>query len=729
MPITYDTTKKQFHLFNDQVSYIMEIVEDLYLTQVYYGQRITSFNQSSSFPRIDRSSFSPNPQQLSNKGFSLNVCLQEAPGYNNGDYRDGLVAATYSDGTKATNLLNQDYRIIPGKPKLDGLPATYVVDDQEATTLLINLSDPYRHLTVTLSYTIYEKRSVITKSTSFTNDSKTTLTLNRALSACVDFPTAEFDVIQMPGDWAREKQLHRQTIMPGLHSLESKRGASGVAQQPFIALADPKTDDKNGEVYGFHFVYSGNFKISTEVDPWQQTRLLIGINPFNFGWTLKPGESFQAPEVVLVYEKNGLNRMSQTFHNLYRERLARGKFQYEERPILINNWETTYFDFNEAKLLTLADDAKKLGVELFVLDDGWFGKRNSDTTSLGDWFVNSKKLTHGLKHLVDQIHNKGLKFGLWFKPEMVSEASDLFKEHPDWHIHIDGYPTSLGRNQLILDFSRKEVRDAIFERMTKILDTVPIDYIKWDMNRNMTEVGSIGRDSKEQLKTSHLYMLGLYEFLEKLTTRYPNILFENCSGGAGRFDAGMVYYMPQSWTSDNTDAVERLKIQYSTSFMFPPIMMCSHISESPNHQIGRQTNLNTRATVAMAGNLGLMLDLKHQTDADLAILKEDLQWYKEHRNLIQFGNFYRLLNPYDHDRYGAFEFLNEDGGLIYFVEILPQASKPWLRLKLQGLEANSLYEINHQKLSGSELMNYGIYMNTDLFGDFQSKLIEFKKIK
>lgn len=728
MPITFDSEKMQFHLFNDQISYIMEIVENQYLTQVYYGQRITSFNQVSSFPRIDRSSFSPNPQQLSNQGFSLNVCLQEAPGYNNGDYRDGLVAATYPDGTRATNLVYRSHQIIAGKAKLPGLPATYVNEDSEATTLLIELYDSHRQLVVTLRYTIYEQRPVITKSSYFKNESQGPLSLNRALSACVDFPTANFDVIQMPGDWAREKQLQRQAIMPGIHSLESKRGASGVAQQPFIALADPKTDDLSGEVYGFHFVYSGNFKISTEVDPWQQTRVLVGINPFNFNWLLKPGEAFQAPEVVLVYSNTGLNGMSQSFHDLYRDRLARGKFQHEQRPVLINNWETTYFDFDEQKLLELADDAKKLGVELFVLDDGWFGKRNSDTTSLGDWFVNPEKLPNGLKGLVDQIHAKGLKFGLWFEPEMVSEESDLFKEHPDWHIHVDDYPTSLGRNQLILDFSRPEVREAIFEKMTAILDHVPIDYIKWDMNRNMTEVGSTGRAAEDQLKTSHLYMLGLYAFLEKLTTRYPNILFENCSGGAGRFDAGMVYYMPQSWTSDNTDAIERLKIQYSTSFMFPPIMMCSHISESPNHQIGRQTPFETRATVAMAGNLGIMLDLKKQTAADIALLKKDIQWYKNHRALIQFGTFYRLLNPYD-NRYGAFEFLNQDGGLIYFVEILPSASKPWLRLKLEGLDPDSFYDINNQRLSGSELINYGIYMNTDLFGDFQSKLIEFKKVK
>lgn len=729
MAIIYNQERKQFHLFNNQISYIMEVREDQYLTHVYYGARINEFLQYGSYPRKDRSSFSPNPYELSNAGFSLDVVPQEFPGYDTGDYREGMYEFTYSDGTKATNMKFVDYRILDGKKPLTGLPATYVISDEEAQTLEIIMEDQLRGVQAILSYTIYAERPVLTKSVKYINISSDKVVLNKALSACVDFDHSDFELIQMPGAWAREKQLKRDPLVSGQHILNSKRGASSVTQQPFMALVSPKTDEFSGEVFAFRFVYSGNFKLSVEVDVFDQTRAMAGLNSFNFDWVLQSGESFQTPEVVLVYSNSGLNGMSRAFHQLYLERLARGKYQMAERPILINNWETTYFDFTEDKLLDLVDRAKELGVELFVLDDGWFGERNSDTTSLGDWFENHEKLPDGLVGLSRKVKERGLKFGLWFEPEMISEESDLFKEHPDWHLHVANYPTSLGRNQLVLDFSREEVRDAIYQKLTAILDAVPIDYIKWDMNRNMTEVASIGRSPEHQMETSHRYILGLYDILERLTSRYPDILFENCSGGAGRFDPGMCYYMPQSWTSDNTDALERLRIQYSTSMIFPPVMMCAQLSEAPNHQVGRITDLNTRAAVAMSANFGLMLNLSKESQADLDQVAGYIEWYKAHRQLIQFGEFYRLMSPYE-TNCGSWMFIDEkqEHGVVMFFEILSRASKPWVRVKLTALDPVAHYEIEGKIYSGDELMKFGLYLNQELSGDFQAKVLEFHKV-
>ncbi|WP_400243582.1 alpha-galactosidase [Niallia sp. JL1B1071] len=729
MPIIYNAEKKQFHLYNDSISYIMELFNNEFLVHVYFGKRINSFLQENPYPLKDRSSFSPNPKGWPNRDFSLDNTPQEFPGYDTGDYRESICEITFPDGTKAVGFKYESHSVYSVKKKLEGLPATYTVEDSEADTLEITMIDSSRKIKAILSYTIYKDRSVITKSVQYKNIGEQTIYLNKALSSCIDFQDADFDLLQLPGSWANEKQIKRDRLTMGIHTLDSKRGASSVAQQPFIALLRPNTNEFNGEVYGFHFVYSGNFVIKTEVDYFEQTRVLVGINTYNFTWKLEPDEVFQTPEVVCVYSNNGLNGMSQTFHKLYMQRLARGKFQLKERPILINNWESTYFDFNEKKLLDFTNKAKELGVELFVLDDGWFKDRNSDTTSLGDWIVDNKKLPNGLQHLAKQVKDTGLKFGLWFEPEMISEDSDLFRKHPDWHIQVENYPLSQGRNQLILDFSKEEVRDNIYNQLVDILDHVPIDYIKWDMNRNMTETGSIHRSPDQQMETMHRYILGLYELLEKLTSRYPNILFENCSGGGGRFDPGMVYYMPQSWTSDNTDAIERLKIQHGTSLIFPPIMACAHLSAVPNHQVGRVTDVKTRAAVAMAANFGLMIDLEKETSKDIEQIQESINWYKNNRALIQFGDFYRLLSPYE-TNYAAWMLItsSKESGVLFFFEILANANKPYKKVKLVGLEPNAIYEVENQHLTGEELMEYGFYLNHTLMGDFQSKVVEFKKV-
>ena len=728
MAIIYNEKMKQFHLYNDEISYIMEVTPEGYLLQVYYGERIKAFKKSYPYPLISRSSFSPGPYTIAKTGFSLDVVMQECPGYDTGDYREGLVEFTYSDGTKATCLTYKSHDIYSGKKKLDGLPATYANEDSDATTLEITMVDEIRKVEIILSYAIFENIAALTKSAQIINKSQDVIELNKGLSACVDFDHSQFELIQMPGSWSREKQLVRSKIVNGIQVLDSKRGASGVNQQPFMALVDPKTDEFSGAAYGFHFVYSGNFTMKTQVDTFLNTRVLVGINEFNFKWQLTPDESFQTPEVVLTYSNRGLNKLSHAFHQLYRHHLIRGHHQYKERPVLLNNWETTYFDFDETKLMELADSAKDMGIELFMLDDGWFGKRNSDETSLGDWFVNKEKLPNGLTGLAEKINAKGLKFGLWFEPEMISEESDLFKAHPDWHIHVKNYPSSLGRHQLILDFSRPVVREEIYQQMIKILDEVPIAYIKWDMNRNMTEVGSLGRTPEEQMETSHRYMLGLYELLERLTTRYPHILFENCSGGGGRFDPGMTYYMPQSWSSDNTDAIERLKIQYSTSMIFPPLVMCAHLSEVPNHQTGRVTDIETRAAVAMSANFGVMLNPTRVSEEDLEKAKGYVAWYKKNRQLIQFGDFYRLQNPFETNQ-GSFMFVDEakENAIFVFVQILNQANQPLTRVKLAGLDPDTDYDIDGDVYTGDELMKFGLYVNLYVPGDFHARTIEIKK--
>lgn len=730
MSIVFNEQTQQFHLQNKNISYVMQILKDTYLIQLYFGERIQTFNQVSPYPKIDRSSFSPNPEGWEDRTFSLDTALQEIPGFDTGDYRESMFEMTYPDGTKATTFTYHSYRIFNGKSMLDGLPATYVVEQEEAETLEITLRDNYRQVEVVLSYTIYQDRNVIAKSAQYRNIGKETLTLNKALSSCLDFDHSQFELIQLPGAWAREKQIERQKLTKGILKLDSKRGASGVAQQPFIALVSPETTENFGEVWGTHFVYSGNFTLTTEVDNFNQTRVLSGINPHNFNWLLEEGATFQTPEVIHVYSNQGLNGMSHTFHSLYRERLARGRHQFLERPVLINNWETTYFDFNEEQLVELAKNAKQLGVELFVLDDGWFGNRNNDQTSLGDWFENKQKLPDGLAGLANKIKKEGLKFGLWFEPEMISKESELFKLHPDWHIHVKDYPTTLGRNQLILDFSRPEIVEAVYQQMIRILDNVTIDYIKWDMNRNMTEIGSTTARPSRQMETAHRYILGLYDLLERLTNRYPDILFENCSGGGGRFDPGMVHYMPQSWASDNTDAIERLKIQYGTSLIFPPIMICSQISEVPNHQVGRITDIETRIDVASSGNLGVMLNLKTEAKEELEVVKQGIEWYKTHRSLLQFGRFSRLVNPFDQN-YGAWQFTDckKESGVLFFYQILASASKPFVRLKLVDLEPEYIYQIGEQQLSGDELMKYGLYVGQHFNGDFKSLKLEYKRIK
>ncbi|MFZ1604107.1 MAG: alpha-galactosidase, partial [Enterococcus aquimarinus] len=567
----------------------------------------------------------------------------------------------------------------------------------------------------------------VIRSTTLINDSAETVEINQLASQSLDFPNRSFELIHLNGAWGRERQLTREKIEIGTKVLDSKRGSSSHHQNPFVTLVEPTTTEFQGEAYGFCLVYSGNHQTVIEKDNYSQTRVVMGMNPFNFAWQLPAGESFHSPEVVNVYSNQGLNQMSKTYHDLFNHHLIRGEHQLKERPVLINNWEATYFDFDDAKIHGIVDEAQALGIEMFVLDDGWFGERKDDHRSLGDWYEFEGKLEQGLEGIAQYVHDKGMKFGLWFEPEMISKDSDLHRAHPDWVLSVPGRPRSLSRQQHVLDFSRADVRDHIYQQMTAILDRVPIDYIKWDMNRNMTEVYSLLLDPEMQGEVSHRYILGLYEFMEKLTQAYPHILFESCSGGGGRYDAGMLYYMPQTWTSDNTDPIARLKIQYSTSLVYPISTMGAHVSAIPNHQTGRETSLDIRGNVAMSGVLGYELDLTTLSEEEKVLIVKQVDFYKEHRQLLQFGDFVRLKSPYEENEV-AWMFVSKDKkeAIVFYFRVLVEASAPYVTLKLAHLDETLEYQIANHVISGDALMNIGMYIDPKLHGDYATQAFILK---
>ncbi|MEG0275248.1 MAG: alpha-galactosidase, partial [Longicatena sp.] len=524
---------------------------------------------------------------------------------------------------------------------------------------------------------------------------------------CWSFLDDQFDCMTLTGAWGRECHIHRQGIQQGLFVLDSKRGASGHGQNPFIALLDKDTSEYYGNVYAMNFVYSGNFEINIEVDMHQNTRLMMGMNSFDFEWNLKADELFETPEVVMIHSGHGLHEMTTRYHNLYKNCLMQSSFAKKERPILINNWEATYFNFNEEKIMNIVKSARNVGIELFVLDDGWYGKRNDDKSSLGDWYANEEKLGGTLGQLVNEVNKNGLQFGLWIEPEMVSPNSQLFDKHPDWIIRVPKREPQLARSQYILDLSQKEVQDYIIESVSSLLNNAHIEYIKWDMNRNMTDIGSSKQSVYQQKEVPHRYMLGLYRILEELTTQHQNVLFEGCAGGGGRTDPGILYYMPQIWISDDSEAIERLDIQRGNSLVYPQVGIGCHVSSTPNHQTGRRTPLKTRGIVAMQGNLGYELDLSKLTQQELDEIKEQVQFYKQHRRTIQFGEFYSLM---DLDNEKAWMSTLNDEVVVGYVKLLTHANTVPKRLKLYGLEGESRYQIDgtHIIRTGNSLMNIGL---------------------
>lgn len=710
-----DFKKNEFHLYNNNMSYIIAISRQMDLLNLYYGARIDAEDVKLQ-TRTHNVACNADDNDTE---YSLSSLAQEYPSSGASDFRSPAYEIETDKGLHTPELKYKSHEIIDGKPPIKGLPAVYTENDSEAQTLIITTSDEVHGIEVRLYYTVFKDLNVICRHSEIKNLSNQYVYLNNAQSVSLDFPAGDYEYIHLEGAWAREKHIERNTVHKGTQGFESRRGASGHAENPFLMFFDKGSNEDCGNVYGISLVYSGNHKFMIEQEMYETVRVQAGINPFNFRFKLNKGESFITPETVMVYSSNGFSDMSNTFHKLYRTRLCRGKWRDKARPILINNWEATYFDFNKEKLLAIADTASKIGIELFVLDDGWFGKRDNDDCSLGDWYENKEKLGGTITELADEINKYGLKFGLWFEPEMISPDSDLFRTYPEWAVSVPDVKPHLSRNQLVLDYTREDVREYIVERLTDILSNANIEYVKWDMNRNMSDVYSLNLSAERQGEFYHRYILGLYEILEKITSAFPDILFEGCAGGGGRNDPGMLYYMPQNWASDDTDAVERLYIQYGGSMVYPASTVGAHVSAVPNHQTGRITPLSMRGTVAMNGAFGYELDLSKLSEAELEEMKKQIEFYKKNRELVMSGDYYRLLNPFT-SRHSAWMYVSEDKTkvLVYYAVKEARPENEAVYLKLKGLDEKAKYSVNGEIKSGRTLMNYGIVIdNVERDGD------------
>lgn len=730
MSIIFNQDSKTFHLTNKKTSYIFKILDNGNLVHLYYGP---SLPNKDNFDYLFRKKFSGHlVTREDDLQFSFDYLKSEYPTFGQTDYREGAYQVKNKNGSKVSELKYVSHEIFKGKNQLlNGLlPATYVENDNEATSLNLLMRDEVLGMDVVLKYTIYEEINAITRSVYFSNNSEETINLERALSMSLDLDGYDYEMINLNGAWARERQMEVSKLHHGDQSIFSTRGDSSTEFNPFICLKKPMATETTGDVLGFSLIYSSNFLGSVNVNLYNKTRVMMGINPFTFKWNLNPGDSFQTPEAVMVYSQEGLNGMSQTFHELYRKRLARGEYRDADRPVLLNNWEGTYFDFNEEKILSMATDAKELGAELFVLDDGWFGKRNDDKSSLGDWFVNYDKLENGIKGLSNKIEAMGLKFGLWFEPEMVSPISELFEVHPDWIVGVTDRVLSIDRYQYVLDFTRTEVVDYIFNMMSSIISESKISYIKWDLNRSISEAYSTKLATDQQGEFYHRYILGVYDLYNRLTTKYPQVLFESCASGGLRFDPAMLYYAPQTWTSDDTDTVERLKIQYGTSLVYPLSSMGAHVSAVPNHQVYRITPLETRANTAFFGVLGYELDPTKLTDDEKMRIKKQIQLYKEHREVFQYGTFYRLVSPYDGDGNITSWMCvseNKETAIMGIYQVLSRPNPNELIVKLAGLNDEFEYTISNRNytLSGRELKSAGLPFHLTINNEIDVKTMMY----
>lgn len=710
MSIQVNASNRLFHLQTKHTSYVFHVIEDGSLGQLYYGPKIPFKDDYVNLNTREEHDCT-NTRTDEDVEFQAELLKQEYAGLGKGDYRYPAFQITYPNGSRTSEFQYRDYELKDGKARLTGLPSTFADDSNDSQTLTVKLADG--DLELQLHYTIFADEDVIVRSTTFVNHGKTVF-LNRALSAQLDLPDANYDFIQFAGSWSRERHLHRSHLRPGTQSISSLRTASSHQENPFFMLARPHTDNNQGAVFGFNFVYSGNFLDSVEVDQFDTTRVLIGINPDEFGWKLNSGDSFQTPEVIFSYTDNGFNALSQQLGAFYAQHLINPHFAHQERPILINNWEATFMDFTEDKLMPIVERAKELGIEMFVLDDGWFGHRDDDRSSLGDWFVDEKKFNHGIAGFAKRVHDLDMKFGLWFEPEMISIDSKLYQTHPEWMIKTPGRGQTPGRHQFVLDMSRQEVVDYLFGLMSHIIQDAKLDYIKWDMNRNITEMYGADLPADQQLEFSHRYILGVYDLYDRLTKAFPDVLFESCASGGGRFDLGMMYYAPQAWCSDDTDAVERIKIQDGTSYGYTPSMWGAHVSAVPNDQVGRLTSIDMRAKVAYFGAFGYELDVTELSDEEQATIKQQVAFYKQYRKLFQFGTFYRLETPDTSDNVYGWETVSHDKqtaiGMRY--QILNGANPAYIRYYFKGLDPERRYTVNDgsEVFSGAELMNAGYFV-------------------
>lgn len=720
MAILINNKDKTYTLTTKNTMYQMKVDELNVLVHTYYGAKMEYMDLHYYSKCNSQPSFSPNPAD------SIGVCNrytygeagQELSCAGIGDFRLNAIGVRNSDGSFGVEPRFVGAEVIKGKYSIKGLPSFY---GDEADTLVITLKDKVHDIYFHLYYGVFEEYDLITRSVTVENKTDKSIKLEKALTLTLDLPRGSYDMLNFHGRHMRERMAERTGIKHSQITIESMRGGSSHMQNPFVVVCDKDANEEYGSAWGIALVYSGNFKIAAEKDQWEKTRIVAGINPENFSYEILPNGTFECPEAAMVYSNEGFGNMSRCFHKAIRNNLCRGKYKNTQRPVLINNWEGTYFNFNADKLVSMAHEAKKLGVELFVMDDGWFGKRDDDHSGLGDWIPNEKKLQGTLKNLAERINAEGMKFGIWFEPECISEDSDLYRAHPDYAFKMPDRDPQVSRNQYVLDYSRKEVVDNIYNQLTTVLDSANISYVKWDFNRHISDLYSVALPPEKQGEVYHRYMLGLYDLLERITTKYPDILFESCSGGGGRFDCGMLYYMPQVWTSDNSDAIDRLKIQYGTSFAYPVSTMGAHVSVCPNHQNARVTPLKTRGNVAYFGTYGLELDVTKMTDEEKEEIKRQIVEFKKHYELIQRGEYYRLISPFasDESMYCVWETAKEDGSeaLVCAVRYDTDACTPPFYVRVKGLLPNRFYRINGSEKTylGAALMNLGLELEYDFF--------------
>lgn len=725
MPITFDEKRKIFKLDTLDSTYAIGIREG-YLIHLYYGKKIPDDNLLDLPFRGYFATISPKNVHVDDYKFSLDVQPMEYSCNGSGDYRLAALSIKDSMGRTTTDMRYLDHKIYDGKPKLKGLPATYCNDDSEAQTLELITIDKFTGAKVTLYYTAFANYSVITESVKVENTGKETFEIEKVASCCVNFPSMDYNMINLSGVWSRERRVITRHLAHGIQSVASKRGSSSHNHNPFVALVDDKGGEDFGDAFGFNLVYSGNFSADIETDYLDCTRLVMGINPIDFTWVVEPGDEFQSPEVVMVYSDSGMGKMSRTFHDLYNNNLIRGEWKNKKRPLLINSWEGSGFDFDQETLVRYAKEAKKLGIELLVMDDGWFGHRDSDNSSLGDWFVNESKLKGGLTKLIERVNAEGIQFGIWYEPEMISEDSELYKAHPDWCVHVEGREQSPARQQYVIDMTRQDVRDCIFNQMYDVLSKNNIAYLKWDYNRAITEPASVMLDARHSKEFFHRFILGTYELMDRITSAFPHILFESCAGGGGRFDAGMLYYMPQAWASDNTDPIERLTIQFGTTMCYPASSMGAHVSACD------RTGIETKAAVAMAGTFGYELDPKEMSEEDKEKVKEQVKNYHRYYNVIHFGDLYRIIAPTDDEFKCAWEYVAKDKSeALLTVVIKNRAPHDFLLIKMKGLDPEKMYrdETDGEIYSGALLMNAGINLTDGTLSAGRSFVRYFTEVK
>ena len=710
MSIVFDEKSRFFSLMTENTEYQIRINELGMVLHTYYGKRVGGFDMSYLLKELDRG-FSGHPYECRNKrGISADTLPQEYSTDGAGDYRVSALSLCLSNGSVTADLRYKAHEIISGRDELKGLPYVRAEKDK-VDTLKIYLEDKVAGLLVVLAYQVFEEKDIISRYSVIKNESDGDIFLDKAASACVDFMGKDLDLIHFHGRHAFERQPERRRVTHDICRIGSKRGTSSHHNNPFVILCDRNTDEWNGDSFGVMLMYSGEHAQEIEKDQAGTIRVVSGISDDHFRWKLSKGEEFTTPEVMLAFTDKGLSELSFLFHRIIRENICPEQFRDIKRPVLMNNWEGTYFDFDDDKIMEIADSAKEAGCEMLVLDDGWFGARNDDHAGLGDWVVNRNKIKKGMDKIADHVESLGMKFGLWFEPEMVNEDSELYRAHPDWALTDPDRKPVMGRDQLVLDMSRSEVVDYLYESISKILNSAKISYVKWDFNRSLSNVFSRALPADRQGEVAHRFVLGSYSLMERLRETFPDVMIEGCSGGGGRFDAGIMFYSPQIWCSDNTEAINRLKIQKGTSYGYPISTIGSHVSASPNHQTGREVPLMTRAVVAMAGTFGYELDPRLLSSQEKAMIRDQIKTFNKYYDLIQKGRYLRLSDERDEQYYTSWGFVSGDRSeaLVSLVVTDVRANPEVMYVRLRGLDPDAMYEVDNCISSCAEVPENGVY--------------------